>query len=106
MNIIVHFDNIFHFDKGEKKGGLAVLKRDNRYIYYLVTKEKYFHKPTYGTLRSSLVRMRDHAIKHNVTDIALPQIGCGLDKLEWPRVKKEIHEVFGSMQVKMTMYYL
>lgn len=27
-------------------GGLAVLLRDNRPIYYLVTKEKYWNKPT------------------------------------------------------------
>lgn len=35
-------------------GEVAVLQRDERYIYDLITKERYFHKPTYGHLTSSL----------------------------------------------------
>ncbi len=36
---------------GVGPGGVAVLKRGGRYIYYLVTKERYFEKPTYDMLR-------------------------------------------------------
>ena len=39
-------------------GQVATLKVDGRYIYYLITKLKYNDKPTYETLRESLVDMK------------------------------------------------
>ena len=39
-------------------GQVATLNVDGRYIYYLITKLKYNDKPTYETLRESLVDMK------------------------------------------------
>ena len=91
-----------------KTGGLAVLHipEENRYIYYLVTKPKYFLKPTYDTLLSSLKCMKQHAIEHNVKRISMPLIGCGLDKLVWPRVRTLLDETFGDMEMHLTLYKL
>ncbi|KAG2393536.1 hypothetical protein C9374_007067 [Naegleria lovaniensis] len=91
-----------------KTGGLAVLHvpEDNRYIYYLVTKPKYFLKPTYDTLLSSLKCMKQHAIEHNVTRISMPLIGCGLDRLLWPRVRNLLDETFGDLEMHLTVYKL
>lgn len=79
-------------------GKCAVLrissKEDNvsvpkiRYIFYLVTKEKYWQKPTYETLRDSLRSMYEYCKKHDITSISMPRIGCGLDGLEWSKVRK------------------
>ena len=71
-----------------------------------VTKEKYFHKPTYASLRSSLEAMRDHAIQHNVKEIAMPKIGCGLDKLEWVKVVEVIKEVFLGTKIHIKVYFI
>jgi O-acetyl-ADP-ribose deacetylase (regulator of RNase III) len=92
--------------QGIKVGGVATLRVDNRYIYYLVTKKRYFHKPTYDTLRLSLVAMRDHMIHNNVTELSMPKIGCGLDQLSWDSVKKIVHETFNDLQIKITVYYI
>ena len=90
-------------------GGVAVLeveKPQPRFIYYLVTKKKYYKKPTYKTLRSSLTKMRDHMKDNNVTKISMPLIGCGLDKLEWDRVSTMLEEIFEDCNVDITVYKL
>lgn len=48
--------------QGIHTGGVAILKDNNRFIYYLVTKDQSWDKPTYDSLRSSLEGMRDHIV--------------------------------------------
>ena len=45
-----------------------------------MSKAKYSDFPTYENLRQTLVFMKQHAIKNQVGHIAMPKIGCGLDK--------------------------
>lgn len=92
--------------QGAKVGGCAILERDSRYIYYLTTKERYFEKPTYDSLQSSLETMKKHCIEKEVKNVAMPAIGCGLDKLEWPKVKEMLREVFGDTSLAITVYML
>ena len=66
----------------------------NNFIYNLVTKSKFFEKPTLDNLRISLENMRGHALLNNVTKISMPKIGCGLDKLQWTDVLKLIQDTF------------
>uniref|UniRef100_A0A3P8RTM2 Uncharacterized protein n=1 Tax=Amphiprion percula TaxID=161767 RepID=A0A3P8RTM2_AMPPE len=61
----------------------AVLLREDHFIYYLVTKQRAFHKPTYNSLLHSLEDMRSHCIWNGVHKLSMPRIGCGLDQLEW-----------------------
>ena len=39
-------------------GDVGVLRRDGRYVYYLVTKEKYHDKPSMSSLKAALVAMK------------------------------------------------
>lgn len=92
--------------QGVKPGGVAVLERGGRYIYYLVTKVKYSNKPTYDSLRSSLEAMRDHCLKHQVKQLAMPRIGCGLDLLKWNEVHLILVETFHETDICITVYTL
>ena len=74
--------------------------------YFKVTKERCFNKPTYDTLRSSLVAMRDHCVSQGVTSVSMPRIGCGLDGLQWPKVKNVIGHVFQDTNINVTVYTL
>ena len=56
------------------------------------------------SLRSSLFAMKRHAIQNNVTSIAMPRIGCGLDGLVWERVRELITDVFKDTDIKITIY--
>ena len=79
-----------------KTGGVAVLRRPggNAFVFSLVTKEKFWQKPTYDSLRMSLKSMREHMRANDVQEVAMPRIGCGLDGLQWNSVRKVIDEVF------------
>ena len=66
----------------------------NNFIYNLVTKSKFFEKPTLDSLRMSLEDMRRHALLNNITKSSMPKIGCGLDKLQWTDVFKLIQDTF------------
>ncbi|XP_077190501.1 ADP-ribose glycohydrolase OARD1 isoform X3 [Paroedura picta] len=87
-------------------GEVAVLKTEKRYVYYLITKNKYFHKPTYDNLRNSLEAMKIHCLKNSVTCISMPKIGCGLDRLDWSKVSLMLEEVFKDTNIKITVYTL
>lgn len=65
-------------------------------VCHLITKERYFQKPTYDDLCEALLDMRDSILfvgEENVK-LAMPKIGCGLDKLEWDKVREIILKVF------------
>lgn len=50
--------------QGAKAGGLAVLKDDNRFIYYLISKNNTYKKPTYQDLYLSLNAMKQHMVRN------------------------------------------
>ena len=83
---------------------LFVQKLDDRFIYHLVTKRRFFQKPTYDSLRQSLEAMTYHANKHRVTHISMPKAGCGLDRLEWYKVEHLIKEICAQSNITITVY--
>ncbi|EDV96895.1 GH14966 [Drosophila grimshawi] len=85
-------------------GGVAILQRQQRYIYYLITKQSSWGKPTYQLLHSSLTAMKEHMLKHNVQKLALPRIGCGLDGLNWSKVKDMLIEIFAADDVELLVF--
>ncbi|KAJ3660383.1 hypothetical protein Zmor_004833 [Zophobas morio] len=87
----------------QSKGGLAILTDKDRYIYYLVTKTYSTGKPTYATLFSSLKCLKKHVVEKRVQKIAMPRIGCGLDRLDWPNVKFMVEFVFRDVDVEIVV---
>lgn len=67
--------------------------------YNLVTKEKFWQKPTLQTLRQALTNMK--IFGENNDKIAMPKIGCGLDRLNWQEVEQIIREVFADSDVEI-----
>lgn len=74
-------------------------------ILNLVTKPFYYRKPTYGTLTQALFSMRTTAIMLGIKRIAMPKIGCGLDRLEWEQVSRIIQHVFDNTDVEIIVCY-
>lgn len=91
-------------DQQVKQGGVAVLENNDRFIYYLVTKTYSSGKPTLLTLRQSLESMKLHAKKNNIENIAMPLIGCGLDKLKWEDVEYILHQIFNTTGINIHVY--
>jgi len=89
-----------NYDNYEYKGGDA-LPVDN--VFNLVTKQKCWHKPTYESLRESLVMMRECLDFLGANKLAMPKIASGLDRLNWEQVYDIICEVFEDMDIDIVI---
>lgn len=102
------FDSVYNmkfklyrnYDNYEYHGGDS-LPIDN--VFNLVTKNKCWHKPTYESMREALEMMREHMEFLDVDKLAIPKIGCGLDRLNWDQVYDIICEVFEDMDVEIVV---
>lgn len=70
-------------------------------VFNLITKERYFHKPTYDSLYGALNLMKFISIQKSITKIAMPIIGCGLDRLQWDKVSEIIKEIFKDTDIEI-----
>ncbi len=77
---------------------------ENFWIVNLVTKWRYFDKPTYETIEESLKESRPLVRCVKGAKIVMPRIGCGLDGLSWNRVKEIIEKEYIGLDV--TVCYL
>lgn len=80
-----------------KKGSCILEDR----VFNLITKRNYWNKPTYESLEASLVSMKDICISKGITKIAMPLIGCGIDKLKWNNVSSIIKNVFDDTDIEI-----
>lgn len=76
-------------------------------IVNLVTKAKYWMKPTMTSLELSLWNLRKF-IEDNpdVKRVLMPRIGSGLDKLKWEEVKTAILENLEDLDIEVKVFYL
>lgn len=107
--IAVEFNNRFdmrnklrrHFKQTETNCSIVI---DN--VFNLVTKEKAYQKPSYDSLRAALMEMKTQVEFLGVKKVAMPKIGCGLDRLDWDGVKPLLEEVFDGMDLEILVCYL
>ena len=70
-------------------------------VLNLITKEKYWQKPTYESVESALQSMLSVCKAEGIKKVAMPRIGSGLDKLDWPKVSALIQKVFTGSGVEI-----
>lgn len=70
-------------------------------VLNLVTKRNYWLKPSYETLQNSLNKLKNVVIAYNIHRLAMPQIGCGLDGLNWEVVSTMIRETFSDLNIEI-----
>ena len=90
-------------DDGANYVGQALLV-DN--VFNLVTKKHYYDEPTYETLCAALRDMKQFCETIDVSKLAMPRIGCGLDKLDWDFVKDYIEDTFYDTDIEIVIYTL
>lgn len=99
------FGSKWYLDYDSKLPGRAFLHGKKR-IIDLITKTRYWHKPTMYSMRRSLEAMKDGCEKYHIDKIAMPKIGCGLDKLNWSDVSSAIKEIFADSSIEIVVCYL
>ena len=68
-------------------------------VINLITKERCFHRPTLRTLRGALQCMKEQCLQQGIHKVAMPLIGCGLDRLKWSQVSPMIREIFADTDI-------
>lgn len=90
-------DYLDQWQKEKKSSGCVLAGR----VFNLITKERYFQKPTYETMRGALECMKALCAQKDICRVAMPVIGCGLDRLEWEKVSAVIRDVFAGTDVEI-----
>lgn len=70
-------------------------------VFNLITKSKYYGKPTYQTLQMTLDEMKETCQLENIKYLAMPKIGCGLDKLSWGKVREMLKNTFNDTDIEI-----
>ena len=70
-------------------------------VFNLVTKRHYWEKPTYANLQIALQNMKGQIKILEITKLAIPQIGCGIDGLDWEKVRGIIIDVFHDIDIEI-----
>ena len=87
-------------------GDTVKLTRDDRNIFYLITKEKYFHKPTLRSLKQCLLHLKTQVVELGIISLNIPKIASGLDKIPWTITKQLLFEVFFDLlDFELTVWY-
>lgn len=99
------FGNVNRLINQEKKvGECAILKHEKRHIFYLITKKHYSDKPTYKSVKACLIDMKEKCKNLNIKKLAMPKIGCGLDKLNFSKIVKLLNNIFNHNEIEIIIY--
>ena len=79
---------------------------NRRHIYNLVTKDKFSDKLDLSTLLPTLKAMKSHASVYGISTVAIPMIGCGLDKMNLQDVVKLLRDGFAYSDIHIVVYTL
>ena len=92
------------WDKTQERfrGGVVVLFSDYTF-FNLITKRNYWDKPTLKTIENSLIWMKERCEDLGITKLAMPRIGCGLDRQKWSDVKPLIEKVFADLDIEIVV---
>lgn len=103
------FDRIYSMshklNQTDKKGIYPCCIKINN-VYNLVTKEYYYNKPTYKNLELSLQSLKQQMVSNKETELFIPKIGCGLDKLDWKTVQDILIKIFKDTSIDITVCVL
>lgn len=84
--------------------GEAILyEGKERKIFNLITKERYWHKPTREDFDKSIENLKEEMVKRNFKKLAIPQIGSGLDRLDWNENVVVIQQVFADTNIEIVV---
>jgi hypothetical protein len=98
-----YYPNYFFEACDREFEGQALLVDD---VFNLVTKPHCYDKPTYETLAQALVDMVHQMHTFHMKKLAMPKIGCGLDRLDWEQVEVLIKGIFEDTDIDITIYEL
>lgn len=80
--------------------------KDGRVIYNLVTKARYYNKPSRHDFAKAVELLFNELKQHGETKIMLPLIGAGLDQLPWAFTRTQLETLSNKYRVNVVVVYL
>lgn len=92
--------------KGSVKPGVPYIHTlsDGRLILNFPTKNHYKDPSQYPWIKEGLERIKKHYKEWGITSLAIPPLGCGNGKLQWPKVRNMIIKELGGLDIKIELY--
>lgn len=79
---------------------------NGRVIYNLVTKARYYNKPSRHDFSKAVELLFAELAKHGETKIVMPLIGAGLDQLPWAITRRQLQKLSEQYHVNVVVCYL
>lgn len=80
------------------------IHQDERYILYLITKEKYWQKPSLEDVYKTLKNLVQLCKTLEINKLAIPHLGSGCDGLNWHEVKTMVKFLFNNTDINIKIY--
>lgn len=97
-----NIDKLINQNKRVKE--IAHLQYNNKWILYLITKNKFNEKPTYPNIFETLINTKQFCLDKDITTLALPKIHSGLDGMKWNIISTMIKCVFQDTPIKILIF--
>jgi hypothetical protein len=96
------FGNLTQLRRLQKKvTEVASLEITDRNIFYLITKEKFWQKPTCEDIFQSLQNLKKICQERNVTRLACPRLVIDRDGIKWETVRSMLYYTFRNSEIEI-----
>ncbi|CAI6372075.1 unnamed protein product [Macrosiphum euphorbiae] len=86
--------------------GVLYIRQENRYILYMVTKPKYWQKPSLEDMFLTVQNLKFVCIELNIKKLEMPRYGSGFDQLDWLSIRTMIRFIFKETDIEIHFYSL
>lgn len=93
------------FSKMQEHGKFGICLAEGN-VLNLVTKLRYYEKPTRRSVFDALVSAREICEKSRIKTICMPKIAAGLDKRPWQETEEDIRRVWAGTDIRIFVYFL
>lgn len=83
---------------------IAVIKPKKQWLLYLITKNHYYEKASYGNIFATLQNLRTFCLEQQIKKLALPKICAGQDGKEWPVISNMLRFIFRNTCITISVY--
>jgi hypothetical protein len=88
-------------------GQVASVPTQQRYVFYMITRQKSYNKPNYADIEMCLVELRKACEKLGVYQLALPRVlGAGLEGLQEKYIKDVLFTVFNGNKCLYFIFFV
>jgi len=87
-------------------GDVLPTRINNKLIYHLITKEKFYQKPTIDSIKLVLANLKKCMILNKNFNLSIPKLASGLDRCNWTIIKQLIYSEFQNTDIEIIICHI